>query len=165
MKRLEYWLFHGANGLVAGTGVVYAVMLYAMSPVDEFAVVNHPWQPFMLHAHVVCAPLLVAILGHFAYRHAIHYWRIGAREGRRTGLVIGILALPMLMSGYLVQVTVADVWHRTWVWVHVGTSVAWIMLSLAHSVIHIIARSSWRTGRWTAKRPGTAFGSPGSSRS
>ncbi|MDA0321348.1 MAG: hypothetical protein O2923_01325 [Verrucomicrobia bacterium] len=140
MKRLEYWLFHGCNGLVAATGVVYGVMLYAMHPVDEFAVVNHPWQPLMLHAHIVCAPLLVAMLGHFAYHHAILPWRRGTREGRRSGFTMFILAVPMVVSGYFVQVTVSEIWQRAWVWVHVTVSGVWILFGLAHTAIHIAAR-------------------------
>jgi hypothetical protein len=145
VKRLEYWLFHGCNGLVAATGVVYGVMLYAMHPVAEFAVVNHPWQPLMLHAHIVCAPLLVAMLGHFAHRHAIVHWRRGTREGRRSGFTMFILAVPMVVSGYFVQVTVSEIWQRAWVWVHVATSSMWILFGLAHTVIHIAARRKRRS--------------------
>ena len=37
MTRLETLLLHLSNGLVAGTGIAYAVMSYLMRPTDEWA--------------------------------------------------------------------------------------------------------------------------------
>ena len=140
MKRWEYRTFHVANGLVAVTGVVYGWMRYVMNPADDFSVVIHPWQPHVLPLHILVAPFLVAAIGHFAYRHAWRFWQSGNQEGRRTGLTIGLLAAPMIFSGYLLQISVAE-WARSmWVWVHVLTSCAWLAIALTHIAIHIMAR-------------------------
>ena len=57
MSRFELWLLHTANALVIGTGIVYAWMRYALAPVDDYAVVNHPLQPLTQHLHILVAPL------------------------------------------------------------------------------------------------------------
>ena len=63
MTRAEAWCLWLASLLVGGTGIVYAVMRYACTPADPFAVVNHPWQPQAQHWHVLLAPTLVFALG------------------------------------------------------------------------------------------------------
>ena len=82
-------LTHGAGLLAGGTGLAYAAMRYLMRPADEFALVNHPWQPHMHHAHVLLSPLLAMVLGHLLLTHAPYHWSRGTREGRITGDLVG----------------------------------------------------------------------------
>lgn len=140
MSRWEYRLFHLSNGLVTITGFVYAWMLYCTTSTDEFALVNHPWQPHLLHMHVLFGPLLVLMLGHFSIRHAQTLWKSGVGEGRKTGLGLALLSLPMVMSGYLLQISVQDSWRIAWVAIHLLTSGGWFIACLAHVVIHLLAR-------------------------
>ena len=76
MSRSERLFLHVANGLVGGTGLVYAAMRYLMNPTDEWSVVNHPWQPHVQHLHVLVAPLLVFAAGLIWSRHvsALRFW-------------------------------------------------------------------------------------------
>ena len=71
MSRAEWTLVHMANSLVIVTGVVYAVMRYLVTPSDEWAVVNHPWQPHVQHLHLLAAPLLVFAVGVIWRRHVV----------------------------------------------------------------------------------------------
>jgi hypothetical protein len=137
MSKLEQWLLYVANLLVGGTGVVYAWMRYLVTPDGEFAVVNHPWQPFVQHAHIWTAPLLVLVVGHVLYHHAIVYWRSRTRLGRRTGTTIALLALPMIFSGYFLQTSVSDTWRTIWTVVHVATSLLWLGGTAAHVLTHV----------------------------
>ena len=59
MSRGQSVFLHLANLAVSGTGLVYAWMRYLAEPVDEWAIVNHPWQPHTQHLHILTAPLLV----------------------------------------------------------------------------------------------------------
>jgi len=115
-------------------------MRYLVNPTDEFAVVNHPWQPTVQHLHVITAPLLVLIIGHLLYWHAWTHWKSGFREGRRTGLTLAAGALPMIFSGYLLQTAVDPLWRQIWIAIHVSTSVLWMFSCGAHVVIHRRAR-------------------------
>ncbi len=132
MTRSEAWLNHAANLLVGGTGLVYAWMLYLAVPADDFAVVNHPLQPAFHTAHIVAAPLLVFGCGLVFRRHVWARVRSGYPHRRKTGLVLFLLLGPMILSGYLLQVSVEDVWRVTWRWTHVATSLLWVLGYAVH---------------------------------
>lgn len=125
-RRAELWCVHGATVLVGVTGLVYGVMRYLLRPSDEFAVVNHPWQPTVQHLHVLLAPVLVFAAGLLWRAHVQPSLRHGVAARRRSGW-IGLLAMaPMAASGYLLQVSVEPGWRVFWVAVHVATSLAWL---------------------------------------
>lgn len=129
-----------SNLLVGGTGLVYAWMRYFAESADAFAIVNHPWQPTVQHLHVISAPLLVFAFGHMFYHHALLSWRAMIRPGRRSGLTMLFLAVPMIASGYLLQTSVEETWRTTWIVVHVATSLAWLLGYGAHLFTHFSAR-------------------------
>lgn len=132
MTRGEAWSLHVSNGLVAGTGAVYAWMRYFAEPTDPYAVVNHPWQPHLQHAHILVAPLLLFACGVIFKRHVWARVRSGFEPRRPTGLVLALMLAPMVVSGYALQTTGDETWNRIWVWVHVATSVLWIVGYAVH---------------------------------
>jgi len=131
VNRSEWLILHIANLLVCVTGVVYAVMRYVMQPVDEWSVVNHPWQPHVQHVHVLVAPLLVFAVGLIWSRHVTQKIRNGG-NGRMTGVGLLVAFLPMAASGYLVQIVVNPVWHGIWIGIHVAASVLWVTAMTLH---------------------------------
>lgn len=137
MTRAERWLFHASNVLVAGTGGVYAWMLYALEPADEYALVNHELQPTFQHLHVWFAPLLVLMAGVLWRAHVAPQLRSERRARRRSGLALLALLLPMVLSGYSIQVVSEQAWRDTWVGVHVVSSVLWCVAML----VHLVARA------------------------
>jgi hypothetical protein len=125
VTRFERLYLHVANGLVAGTGLVYAAMRYLMTPTDEWSVVNHPWQPHVQHLHVLAAPLLVFAVGLIWSRHVSPKYRNGG-QGRFTGIGVVVALVPMAASGYLIQVVVDPGWRTVWIVVHVAASLVWL---------------------------------------
>ena len=134
MTRGEAWCNHVANVLVGGTGIVYGWMVYLAVPEDEFAIVNHPWQPHLQHAHIWAAPLLVFATAMLWRNHVWKRVRSGFAARRKTGLVLFGLFWPMTLSGYLVQTSLEEAWVRNWSWLHVATSIAWCLAYLVHQV-------------------------------
>lgn len=134
MSRFEAWLVHVANLLVGGTGLVYAWMLYFARPADEFAVVNHPWQPAVQHLHVVAAPLLVFAIGLIWRVHAWAGFRLRAPNRWASGLALLAMALPMIASGYLLQTAVDPAWRKAWLIVHLATSGIWVVATGVHQL-------------------------------
>jgi len=131
VTRAETAIVHLANALVGVTGVVYAVMRYLLEPADEWAVVNHPWQPHVQHLHVLAAPLMVFALGLIWSRHVASRLSNG-REGRGTGLGLLVVFVPMVVSGYLIQVAVEPSWRSAWIGVHLASSTLWLVVFVAH---------------------------------
>lgn len=142
MTRLEAWSLHLSNALVGGTGLVYAWMRYLAEPADEFAVVNHPWQPQVQHLHVLVAPALVFAVGVVWRAHVWVRVRSGFRARRPTGLALALSFAPMTASGYLLQTAGAEPWRTIWIWVHVATSLLWC---LAYGV-HLLSPRGPRPG-------------------
>ena len=135
MTRLEAWLVHLGTLLVGGTGLVYAWMRYLARPSDPFAVVNHAWQPQVQHLHVLLAPVLVFGAGLVWRRHVWACWRLGIRERHRSGVALALTLLPMIVSGYLIQVAVEPAWRRVWIWVHLAASALWIGGYVLHQLL------------------------------
>lgn len=132
MTRWEARLAHAANLAVAGTGLVYGWMIYFAEPEDSFAVVNHPWQPDALHLHILFAPLLVFSCGQLWRDHIWRRVRSGFAGRRKTGLVLFALVVPMILSGYLIQVAEGEFVRQSSIWVHVATSIVWVLTYLVH---------------------------------
>ena len=139
MSRWEAWTTHVSMLLVAGTGLVYAWMLYLVTPADPYAVVHHPLQPLVQHLHVLAAPLLVFAIGAIWGEHVWAHWRRGNPKRRRTGLVLLAGLVPMGMSGYLLQTAVDESWRRAWVVVHLATSALFVLGYVGHSISALLA--------------------------
>jgi len=133
MSRAEAWCIWIASLVVAGTGIVYGVMRYALAPIDPMAVINHPWQPALQHWHVLLAPTLVFAVGLIWRRHV---WAGLKTRGRafRSGLTLALTAFPMVISGYLLQVAIDDAWRQRWIAVHLVTSGLWVVGLVAHRI-------------------------------
>ncbi len=135
MNRPTAWFMHGSTLAVGVTGLIYAWMLYFAKPSDDFAIVNHPWQPSLQGLHIISAPLLIFGLGLLWQSHAWGRWRSGSRARRRSGLVLGLAIAPMIMSGYLLQVATDELWREVWVWVHLISSLLWLPGYAWHQLI------------------------------
>ena len=135
MSRFQAWFLHLSNLIVGGTGIVYAWMRYALEPEDPYAVVNHPWQPDLQHWHVLAAPMLVFACGMIWREHLWNGFRSGLRGRRRSGLFLGLMLVPMIASGYGIQVSVEESWRQAWIWIHLVTSGGWLLAAAAHPLL------------------------------
>ncbi|MCH2100449.1 MAG: hypothetical protein MK209_00785 [Planctomycetes bacterium] len=132
MSRREAHFLKLAQLLVAGTGLVWAWMLYFVRPTDDFSILNHPWQDEMQAGHVLTAPLLIFAVAAIWKRHAWQRIRSGFQARRMTGIALAISFFPMAASAYLLQVSSDEGWREIWKFTHLATSVAWILLFLVH---------------------------------
>jgi hypothetical protein len=137
---------HASVLATAGTGAVYAWMRWWLQPVDEFAVVNHPWQPTVQHLHVLAAPLLVFAVGLLWSAHALPRLREGNPARRRTGLLLVLLVWPMVLTGVLVQVVADERWRAIAGYAHGVASALWTAGYGGHALVAVVrwARSARR---------------------
>ncbi|HEX8407386.1 MAG TPA: hypothetical protein VF883_00860 [Thermoanaerobaculia bacterium] len=135
MSRLQLVWLHLSVALTTITGLVFAVMKYLMTSDDEFSVVNHPWQPHMLAAHVVIAPLVLFILGWVFSNHMLPKWRFGDGQNKKTGLAAMWLIGPMALSAYLLQVATNETLREVMAWAHWITSAIFVAAYVTHFII------------------------------
>ena len=135
--------------VVTLSGVVFFCMKYLMTNDDPFSAVNHPWQPHFLALHVLAAPLLVFSLGLIGREHIL--WQIiepRRHRSRVSGIATIVLGLPMVASGYLLQVVTDPTPRGLLVWVHIVSGALFATLFLAHLL------ASGVPGRWLGRREG-----------
>ncbi|HEX8619293.1 MAG TPA: hypothetical protein VF911_17050 [Thermoanaerobaculia bacterium] len=134
MSRTQLIWLHLAVALTAITGVVFAVMKYFMKSDDEFAVANHPMQPYMLAAHVVVAPALLFLLGWTFSNHMVPKYRFGDGSNVKTGIAQMALIVPMALSAYLLQIATNDTMRDVMAWAHWITSGVFVLGYLIHLI-------------------------------
>ncbi len=146
MTWWERWGFNAFHVIVAVTGLVYLYMKYALTTDDPFAIVNHPWQPTMLSAHVLAAPLFVAFFGMLFRSHSFGKLRSRNPANRRTGWTSVLGFSAMALSGYLIQVATTSALITFFIWAHVAASVVFVV----GYGIHLV--NGWRLDS-TPRRP------------
>lgn len=135
MSRAQVLLLHVSLALTTLTGIVFAVMRYGMKSDDPFSVVNHPMQPTMLAAHVVIAPLAVFALGWAFGNHMWPAFRNGAEKKRPSGIWSMLAVAPMVLSGYLLQVSTAEELRKAMAAAHWLTSAFFVVVFTIHVVL------------------------------
>ena len=119
--------------LAAATGLTYAWMKFFMKTADPISVVNHPWQPVVLSAHVLAAPLLLFALGLIARDHILGRFRDPRSGKARPSGLLGVLAMvPMVATGYLTQVLTSAEGRRTMGLVHLGAGLGFLAAYAYH---------------------------------
>lgn len=124
MTKVEKITVWGSTALMTATGVAIAWMEYMLQPADPFAVVNHPWQPLLLKLHILSAPIMIFGIGMISMRHIWPHFRNGLRKGRRSGLWSMLLTVPMILTGYALQVVTQVGWLNVLGYLHLALGVA-----------------------------------------
>ena len=145
MTRIERWMVWGSAIATVATGVGYYWAKYLVAPPTDWAVINHPLQPWLLKAHILASPALLFAVGMVWVRHIWRHWRSGTGQGRRSGLAGLVSLVPMVATGYLVQVVTNVSWARAFAWAHVGFG----LVFAAGLAVHQLAV---RTGKRTVER-------------
>lgn len=143
MSRFERLLLDLSIALSALTGLVYFAMKEWMTPRDPFSVLGHPWQPHVLALHVLAGPVVIFALGLIAKDHVFERIVSGRPQtGRKTGIVIAGLGLPMVASGYALQIVTAPAGRRTLALLHLGAGLLFALLFVGHLLATAARRRS-----------------------
>jgi hypothetical protein len=147
MSRFEKWNVWIASVLVTATGLGLLWTKYLMRAQDPWSVINHPLQPWFLKAHIITAPLLVFAIGLIATRHIWPHFRAGIRRGRTSGILAAFFALPMILTGYLIQVVTHAAWLRALAMSHIALGLVFAVGLTVHQVVARARRSVRRSRR------------------
>ncbi len=148
----ERWLFNALHVVVGATGVAYFWMKYLLETDDPFAIVNHPWEPTTLAAHVIAAPVFIALFGMVFRSHTLRKILSLKAANRRSGWTSLISFSAMALTGYLIQVVTSPLLISVAIWTHVATSIVFILGYTSHCVI------GWRINRIPVGLQGAAAG-------
>ncbi|MFQ5670385.1 MAG: hypothetical protein ACE5HD_07710 [Acidobacteriota bacterium] len=132
MSRFESWLLSLSTLLAGGTGLCLYVLKTWLATDDPFSVVRHPWQPWVLKAHLVAVPFLIFAFGLVFSTHVLAQWQKRRPRGRLTGLWVTGLFAPLVLSGVLIQVLTAQVWLDRVVWIHLASGILYLGLYAGH---------------------------------
>ncbi len=135
MKAWQRWTFDASATVVSASGTAYGWMKYLMRTDDPFAVVNHPWQPAMLHSHVLAAPVLLVAFGTLLGSHITRKLRSGDRPNRMSGLILTTMFAAMAVSAYALQVVTNEMWQLSLVWVHVVGGAVFVVAYIVHLLV------------------------------
>ena len=136
MTRFERITVNSSTAIVGFSGVVYGVMKYLMTSSDPFSVVNHPLQPWMLDLHVLGGPLMIFAVGLVTREHIFGQLRKRSNgRGRTSGMIALSCLLPMIATGYLIQVFTDETARFTCVVLHLSTGAVYLGVFFAHTVI------------------------------
>ncbi len=111
-------LLWGSTLATALTGFLYFWFRNFLEPMNEWAVINHPLEPWVLKAHILVAPVMVFSVGTIAADHVFQYARSAISEGRTSGMTITAVLVPLVASGYLLQVVTHPGVVRGLSWTH-----------------------------------------------
>jgi hypothetical protein len=133
VTSFQKWFLWASSLATGASGVALWWMDRFMEPVSEWAVINHPLQPWMLKAHLLAAPMLVFALGLIAAGHIWRHFRARVRRARGSGVLTMWTLAPMVLSGYLIQVVTIPPALSALAWIHVGTGLAYLVGLACHS--------------------------------
>lgn len=119
---------------VGGSGIVYGVLRYFLEGSSDpySSVSRHPWEPAARDVHLLLAPLLVLGLALIWNGHIRPKFVAGAKKRRRSGVALMLLSLPMIFTGYLLQIAIDDFWRQFWIWSHGITSSIFLLAFAVH---------------------------------
>ncbi len=132
MKRSSARLTHAANGLVCISGLLYGGLRYGARREGDFGPESHPLEDPLRSLHIICAPLLIWAVAAIWQEHILPHLCGPATERRTTGLVLVSTFAPMVLSAYLLQVSVGEAWRTLWLWLHLASSLVWLATMLVH---------------------------------
>ncbi|UCF20373.1 MAG: hypothetical protein JSU87_02915 [Gemmatimonadota bacterium] len=154
MNRWEKWCVWATSlaATISGGGLMWTK--YFAESQDPWAVVNHPLQIWFLKLHILSSPLLVFALGLITTRHVWLNYRNRARGGRLTGLASVLLAAPMILTGYLVQLITNQGWLRAVAIAHIALGFAFALGLALHQAFARERRRLARGQGEGSERPG-----------
>ena len=134
MTRGQSRFLHTASVLVGATGIVLFVLKDLVVVEGEFGPESHFLEDDIQAAHILTAPALIFAAALVWQDHVWARIKGGFRVRRRTGILLGSLLFPMIISGYLLQVSYEEPWRELWRLTHLGASFAWLLVYGIHQL-------------------------------
>ena len=125
---------HLSSLLVGVSGIALFVLKDLVVIEGEFGPESHYLEDDVQAAHILTAPALVFACALIWQEHVWAKFKSGARARRRTGLLLLSLLAPMILSGYLLQVSYSEPWREIWRVTHLVSSLVWLVAYGVHQL-------------------------------
>ena len=133
--RAQVRWFYFSSIAITLTGFIYLWMKYrTKDPSLEFSVLNHPYQGIMLKAHILAAPLFIAVAGSLIFTHFLEKIKGQKTLGRNTGKTLFIMIVLMIISGVLIQVFTEESYLIAVRWIHIVSSSSFVLAFILHRI-------------------------------
>lgn len=132
MTRFHRWFLYLTALVAAVSGVAYFGMKRFLEPADPWAVINHPLEPLALKLHILSAPVFLFAVGLITTQHIWRSLRSSLPTGRVSGLSAALTFVPLVLSGYLIQVVTAPLALEVLAWSHLGLGLVCVWALAAH---------------------------------
>lgn len=135
MKPFLKWLLLGSSFVTGLSGLAYWFMKRFLVPEDPFAVIGHPLEPWMLKTHILAVPVLVFAIGLISVDHIWRHYRCLVPAGRRSGVTVLWMFVPMVLTGYLIQAVTHLGWLAALSWTHLAAGLVYLVGLVAHQLM------------------------------
>ncbi|HEX6019510.1 MAG TPA: hypothetical protein VFZ28_15555 [Burkholderiaceae bacterium] len=134
LPRHQLVLVHATGWLLLATGVAWLGLHYLVGA--GAGQLPHPLEAWMIRLHALAAWVAAFTLGGIAANHVPRGWHSTLRRRtpvqRRLGVVLGVLALALLASGYALMYWISEPTHEAWGWAHSAVGVAMAAVLVVH---------------------------------
>jgi hypothetical protein len=135
MKKNLYYRVHAINYFIIISGLLlFLVKYYFPKKINEWSILNHPWQSPLLYLHILTAAVFLFIIGQFWTAHISPRLKNRSvnKSGLKSGSILILVMVIMCSSGYLIQVVTHILWRDITIWVHIGSSLSWAVMYIYH---------------------------------
>lgn len=102
----------------------------------EYGLRPHYLQTYLQAAHIVLSPLLIFVFGMLLKEHIVKMYR-NAFYKRKSGILLVLTMIIMIISGYLVQVIYAQDPKLVTAYIHIGVSTIFFLTYVTHHFIKL----------------------------
>jgi len=135
LPRVLRATLYATAALLWSTGVVWLVLHYVFPQSSTFGALPNPWEAPLMRAHGLIAVCAVFLIGWMMAVHVTVRW--ASEHNRRSGLVLGSVALLLILSGYALYYTTGSPHDAA---------------ALAHEAIGVLSPAA-ALGHWWRNRP------------
>lgn len=134
MTRFQRRLLYASTLIATASGTAYFIMKRFMTPVDTWAVINHPLEPWALKLHVLSAPVMLFAVGLITTQHIWRSIRSRLPTGRGSGMIAVATFMPLVLSGYLLQTSTSTTALDILSWGHLALGLICAAALPAHRI-------------------------------
>lgn len=129
-KNKIYFYTHLASYLTILTGIIYYLFIHFFKVETDYGIRPHFLQQWFQASHILISPMLVFMVGILFIPHILK--NLHGRYKKRSGITLIVIFFIMTFSGYWIQVSKSDLTIDLSTWLHLATSLIWIIVYLLH---------------------------------